>query len=141
MKTKKYNIDLKNFCGLDYLTLLGCPVYDHPEYGQIIDLEPIEMEQLAAKTIIIEMLPIRGKEVKLMRSSLGLSLEKFAREFKISSSTVLKWERAVDERLSLANEIIVRLFVAEKLKCILSSDYSKLINVTAATQPILIKTA
>lgn len=141
MKKKIYYANLENFCGLEYMTLQDCPVYDHPEYGQIIDMSPEDMELLAAKTIILNMLPIRGKEVKLLRSSLGLSLEKFAREFKVASSTVLKWERAIDERLSLPNELAVRLFVAEKLECHIPSEYSKLIDVEKPRHSIIVKAA
>ncbi len=141
MKNKIYYINLENFCGLEYLTLQACPVYDHPEHGQVIDLLPVDMELLAARAVIQNMVPIRGKEVKLLRSALDLSLEKFAREFGVASSTVLKWERATSERLSLANEMVVRLFCAEKLSCQLSMHYSDLIDIVVPKTPILIKAA
>lgn len=141
MKKKLYYKNLENFCGLEYLILQDCPLYDHPEHGQVIDLPPHEMELLAAKTIIQSRVPLRGKEVKLLRSALDLSLEKFAREFKIASSTVLKWERAVNERLSLPNEIVVRLFCAEKLSCQLSAQYSDLTHVIEPKTPIFISAA
>src|SRR3989344_1703583 len=127
MKKKLYFRDLENFCGFDYLILQDCPVYDHPKHGQIVDLPPHEMELLAAKSIIQNRVPIRGREIKLLRSVLDLSLEKFARDFKVASSTVLKWERAINERLSLPNEMVVRLFCAEKLSCQISAQYSDLI--------------
>lgn len=141
MKKKIYYKNLENFCGFEYLILQDCPMYNHPEYGEVIDMPPQEMEMLAAKTIIQNKIPICGKEVKLLRSVLDLSLEKFAREFKVASSTVLKWERAVNERLSLPNEMVVRLFCAEKLSCQLSTYFSELTDVVKPKAPILIKTA
>ncbi len=141
MKKKIYYENLENFCGLEYLTLQDAPMYKHSKYGEIIDLPPHEMELLAAKTIIQNKVSIRGKEVKLLRSALDLSLEKFAREFDLASSTVLKWERAANERLSLPNEVVVRLFCAEKLACQISTQYSELIEVVTPTTPILIKAA
>jgi hypothetical protein len=46
---------------------------------------------------------------------LGLSLEKFAREFDLTSGCILKWEKAPEEYISRPNQIAVSLFVAEKL--------------------------
>lgn len=141
MKKKIYYQNLENFCGLEYLVFQDAPVYNHPEYGQVIDLPPLQMEIFAAKTVIQSKVPIRGKEVKLLRSALDLSLEKFAREFDLASSTVLKWERALNDRLSRPNEIAVRLFCAEKLACQLSAYYSELIDVVVPKTPIFIKAA
>lgn len=117
---------IENFCGLEYLTVHGCPVYNDPKYGQIIDIKPEAMEKFAAKIILNHMIPIRGKELKLLRSALGFSLEQFAREFQNASSTILRWEKAIDQRLDRSDEIAVRLFVAEKLDVSVPHTFSEL---------------
>ncbi len=142
MSSKKiYYRKLDNFCGIEYLTLDHVPMYDDKDLGTVIDMPPEEMEMLAAQAIIRNFLPIRGKEVHLLRSAIGLSLEKFARLFNLSAGTVLSWEKAKDERMSLPNELAVRLCVAEKLLLAIPSDYSKLVHAEAPPKTIVIHAA
>ncbi len=141
MKKKIYYTKIENFCGLEYLTLENAPTYKDSEYGEVIDLTAFEKSKLAAEQILYNMVPIRGKEVSILRLSLGLSLEKFAREFKLSSATVLKWERAKVSRLSLPNEIAVRLFCAEKLNHYIEKNYSYLVAAQIPLQTIKFKAA
>ena len=115
--------ELPNFCGMEYLIAKNVPMYK-TKWGEVVDLDPKGMERIAAKAIIEKNYPIRGKEVHLFRSALDLSLERFARELDLSAAGVLKWERNTEGRLSLPNEIAVRLYVAEKLKVPLELKWS-----------------
>jgi len=114
-KKKTYSIKVDNFCGIEYLVAENVPAYDDSKYGPIIALDPKEMEILAATAIIENNYPIRGREVHLFRSVVGLSLERFAGVFGLSGAGVLKWERNPTKRLDLANEWMIRSFMLEKL--------------------------
>lgn len=141
MKTKKYYGTLEHLCGIEYLTLENVPMYLDPTHGEVIDMKPKDLEILAAKAIIRHFLPIRGREVHLMRSAIGMSLEKFARLFDLSAGTVLNWERALDARLSIPNELAVRLCIAEKFALAIPSDYSKLTHSEVPAKVIVVRAA
>jgi DNA-binding transcriptional regulator YiaG len=141
MKKKIYYERLENFCGLEYLTVEKAPMYDHPEYGTVVDITAAEETKIASRYIIRHMVPLRGKEVSILRRSLGLSLDKFGRAFGLSAGAVLKWERAKDTRLSLVNELVVRLYCAEVMKLQVPHDYSKLIDVEEPTKQIMVSVA
>lgn len=74
-----------------------------------------ELEKKMAKAII-QIKPLRGKEVKFLRKTLGLSLGKLVVEMKgmVDQSTVSRWEVKGEERLSPANESLMRSFFAYK---------------------------
>jgi DNA-binding transcriptional regulator YiaG len=114
-KKKTYPIRIEKFCGIEYLVAENVPAYDGGKYGPIIDLDPKEMEALAARAIIENNYPIRGLEVRLFRSVVDLSLERFAGIFGLSGAGILKWEKDPTKRLELANEWMIRSFMAEKL--------------------------
>lgn len=129
MKKKKiYFKKLENFCGLEYLTLDNCPMYDDPEFGAVIDLKMNDMTKLAAIQVIVNMVPLRGLEVAILRNALGMSYEHFARCFKLSPGTVFKWEKAKLESISLPNDFLVRYFAAEKMKCKIPKTFEGLTN-------------
>ncbi len=120
MEKKIYTAEIKNFLGIEYLVGKNVPVYDS-KFGQVIDLDPAFMEKAAAEAIIKSGAHLRGKEVKLIRSALDLSLEKFAGKLDLSAATVMKWERASETRLALTNEVAVKLFAAELLNVAIPS--------------------
>ena len=66
--------------------------------------------------IIVQIKPLRGKEIKFLRKVLGFSLGKLVVEMKgmIDQSTVSRWEQKGNERLSPANESLMRSFFAYK---------------------------
>jgi DNA-binding transcriptional regulator YiaG len=114
-KKKNHTIRIEKFCGFEYLVGENVPVYHDAKFGPIIELPPRDIEILAAKAIVENSYPIRGREIHLFRSVLDLSLERFAAQFSLSGAGVLKWERNPHKRLDLANEWMIRSFMAEKL--------------------------
>ncbi|MCK5073795.1 MAG: hypothetical protein KAQ98_10245 [Bacteriovoracaceae bacterium] len=114
MKSRKL---MNNYYGLGYIDV-EVPIRIEKvgeEDVEVIDMDIADVEKLVAKTIIEEKVPIRGREVKFLRKVLGLSMEKFARNFDFSSAAILKWEKDDDKRLSLVNELAVRTFVNDML--------------------------
>ena len=108
---------LHNYYDLGYIDV-EVPIETRQVGGEEMDIITVKMgvvEKLVTKTIIEQKIPIRGKEVKFMRKALGLSLDKFSRDFEITSTTVMKWEKNEDKRLSLVNELAIRMFIKEAL--------------------------
>lgn len=114
MKNKKLRENISSFAGLEYLTVTGVPVLKN-EFGTFIDVEPLLIERMAAVVVLENELPIRGRELKIIRGALDLSLAKFARNFNKDAATILKWEKEPLKRIDLANETLIRIFAAEKL--------------------------
>lgn len=124
-KWKEKSVD--GLVPLDYIRFLNVPM-KQSKYGPIIDLEPSTLDQLAAKAIIKQRIPLRGKEVKFLRKVLGLSLEKFANKMGLSSGTVFHWEKVETERLAPVNEVCVRSLLAEELNVDLQAKFSQLLG-------------
>ncbi|MGZ3794431.1 MAG: hypothetical protein ACXVCP_18935 [Bdellovibrio sp.] len=114
MKKKKFKKNISNFCGLEYLTVKAVPMVQ-TAHGEFMDVDPLNLERMAAWAILNYELPIRGKELKIIRGALDLSLAKFARNFDKDAGTILKWEQKPLARLSLADELLVRIFASEQL--------------------------
>jgi hypothetical protein len=74
------------------------------------------------------LVPLRGKKVRLLRKVPGLSYEKFAGPMDPSAATVMKWERAEKARLHLVNKIAVRAFVAGRLWLHVDALFLKLVG-------------
>ena len=132
--------DIRGFLGLEYIVLTNVPIRD-TQFGEVIDVKPNVLENITARAIITHRVPIRGKEVKFLRKTLGLSLERFASEIKLTSGSIFKWERAADERLHPINEIAVRAFVAEQLNIDLSGKYSELVASKEFPKEIVLNTS
>ena len=109
---KKTKID--NFAGFKYISLINVPIKS-TRHGEMIDMDPQKLDLIVAKAIIEKQIPIHGKELKFLRKVLGMSLEKFANEIDLVSTSVFRWEKNEDERLAKVNEVAVRAFIAEKL--------------------------
>jgi DNA-binding XRE family transcriptional regulator len=124
---KKWKENLEGLVPLEYIRFLNVPLKES-EHGPVIDLPPHFLDMLAAKAVIKERIPLRGKEVKFLRKTLGLSLEKFANQLGLTSGAVFRWEQNTEERLLPINEIAVRTFVAEKLGVELTGKFSELLG-------------
>ena len=135
---KHWKEDLKGLVGLDYILFKNVPMRQS-EYGPIIDLAPGVLEKLAAQAIIEHRIPIRGKEVKFLRKTLGFSMEKFASKLELTSGAVFKWEKDPDERLHPTNEIVVRAFVAEALGVEIAGKYSVLLGKSEQPEELILK--
>jgi DNA-binding transcriptional regulator YiaG len=105
---------IKGFANLDYLTLIDVPVRKTSS-GEVLDVSLSELERLAAIAILENRFSIKGAEVKLFRSVLDLSLAAFGEKLGYKDTTILNWEKDSKKRLSLVNEVAVKLLVGEHL--------------------------
>ena len=118
---------MNNLVPLEYIYFINVPI-KKTKYGSIIDLEPGVLENLAAKAVIQNNIPLRGKEIKFLRKTLGLSLEKFANKIDLVSSTIFRWENDENNRIGSANEVLVRCFMSEILGIEIQIKMSELIG-------------
>ena len=119
---KKWVQDINGLLGLNYIQFKCVPMRDS-QYGPVIDLDPMVLEKMAGAAIIKEKIPIRGKEVLFLRKILGLSMERFAAKFGLSSGTIFHWEKNENERLSTINEMAVRSLMAQELAIEISGKF------------------
>ena len=124
---KKWKEDFNDLTSLPYIHFLNVPMYES-KHGPVIDVNIGVMEKLAAKAVVKQRIPLRGLEVKFLRKTLGLSLEKFANKLGLTSGTVFHWEKEQSKRLIPVNEAAVRSFVAEELNLEISGKFSDLIG-------------
>ena len=126
-KQKTWKEDLQGILDLDYVVIKNVPMIQTKE-GSAINYDYGLIETQVAKAILEKHVPIRGAEVKFFRKTLGLSYEKFARELSVASTTVMRWEQEKLERLSTSNEVLIKVFMAEKLGIELLARLSSLVS-------------
>ncbi len=119
--------DLESFAGLEYIKIKQVPMR-YSTKGGVIDVKPLVIEKLVARALIASRVPLHGAEVKLLRASLGLSLDKFARRLGLTPGAIFYWEKAAQERLSVVNEIAVRALFADELAVEISGRLSQLVG-------------
>ena len=124
---KKWKENLDGLVSLEYIHFTNVPMKDSKQ-GPVIDLEPHVLERLAAKAIVENRIPLRGREIKFLRKALGLSLEKFANKLGLTSGSVFHWEKLEEQRLTPVNEAAVRSLAAEELDLEISGKFSLLLG-------------
>lgn len=127
MLKRQWIEDLNGWDGLVYLRLKGVPMKRLKNTGAI-DFDPGKLERLIAKSILQSRVPIRGKELKLLRAAVRLSLNRFAYRLGLTYGAIHAWEKATKQRLSPINEIAVRLLCGEELGIELSGRFSDLLG-------------
>lgn len=126
-RVKKWKGELKNATPLEYIVFMNVPMRSS-DHGEVVDLDIEVLERLAATAVVENRVPLRGKEVRFLRKVLGLSYEKFAGPMDLSAATVMKWEKAENDRLHPVNEVAVRTYVAERLGLHVEGAFSKLVG-------------
>ena len=106
---------LRGFGGLPYVTVEGIPIRK-TKFGDVIDLPPNAIGRAVATALVVEGIPLRGREVHFLRKILGLSMGRFGAKFDLSGTAIMKWEKDPEKRLPPVNEVAVRALVAEELK-------------------------
>ena len=99
---------ISNYGGLEY-------VFITLRRDSISIKDALKIDQNIAQAIIKHM-PLRGKELLFLRKQLKLSCAKLSVELKgtFDASTLFKWEKKKDDRLSPSNEMFMRIFFAEQ---------------------------
>lgn len=112
---------IKNYAGLEYVIVTTT--------GKSIPVNLLlKIEQDIAKKII-QHRPLRGKEVSFLRRQLSLSCAKLSVKLNgnFDASTISRWEKDPEKRLSPQNEMYMRVFFAEQFKLSLKAKNDSLI--------------
>jgi DNA-binding transcriptional regulator YiaG len=134
-RTIRYTI-----CGLDYVYLENVPVRQ-TKHGEVLDADLAVIEREIASEIVRQGIPIRGAEVRFLRKSLGMSMERFGRLLGLSPPAILKWERESQKRLHPTNEVAVRALMAEQLGVIVEGKFTVLRGKSASPGRLTLRVA
>ena len=101
---------IKKYGGLEY-------VFVTLKKGKISIEAALEIDCKIAKEIVRHK-PLRGKEILFLRKQLKLSCAKLSVKLNgtFDASTISKWERKQEDRLSPSNEMYMRVFFSEQFK-------------------------
>lgn len=114
--------EYKGFMNLNYIRVKNVPAQEDKEFGYLVSAKVMrQIEKKVAAALLVEHVPICGREVEFFRSILGMSQRNFAELFDVSQVAILKWEKDHSKRLSLANEIAFRVIMANQLGLVLKS--------------------
>jgi DNA-binding transcriptional regulator YiaG len=118
---------VRGYFDLDYVVLIDIPVREG-KFGSVIAVDPAVLERQIARELILQRVPLRGKEITFLRKVIGLSLEKFGNAVGYTGSGVLKWEKDPERRLDKLGEAAMRSFFAEKLGVQISGWFNELVG-------------
>jgi putative transcriptional regulator len=99
-------------CRLPYVYLRNGYLLRHGEGIVIRDAE--SLHEAIAVSIITRVRPLRGQEVRFLRSALKMSQASLARGLQITRVTVARWEGAPDEPIPGIADTALRLFCPAK---------------------------
>ena len=112
---------IKRYSGLEY-------VYVTLKKDSISIEDALRIDYKIAKEIVKHK-PLRGKEILFLRKQLNLSCSKLSVSLNgaFDASTIAKWEKKEEDRLSPSNEMYMRVFFSEQLKVKLNAKNNELI--------------
>ena len=112
---------INSYAGLEY-------VFVTLKKGSISIEDALEIDYKIAKEIVKHK-PLRGKEILFLRKQLKLSCAKLSVMLggTFDASTISKWEKKGDDRLSPSNEMYMRVFFAEQLHVRINAKSNELI--------------
>ena len=112
---------IKNYAGLEY-------VHVTLKKGKISIENALEIDYKIAKEIVKHK-PLRGKEILFLRKQLKLSCAKLSVLLggTFDASTISKWEKKLEDRLSPSNEMYMRVFFSEQFKVKVNATSNELV--------------
>jgi DNA-binding transcriptional regulator YiaG len=104
-------------CGLDDVWLANGFHVEETEYGAGFRIEhATELHLVIAMSIVNGKRPLRGQEVRFLRTVMNLSQETLAKALGVDRATVHRWEKARDKPLAMMQDIAVRTTYAARAK-------------------------
>lgn len=128
-------------CGLDNVFIEGMEVLQDHAGEETLEIPAIGMlHSVIAESIVMLPSKMSGKELRFLRTEMGLTQEKLADVLKVSLLTVSRWERE-ESPIKDTAEMLIRLMAVEHLKLHVELDVdsvsAKVIR-AARTYPIRI---
>jgi DNA-binding transcriptional regulator YiaG len=102
-------------CGLDNVLIEGLPVHVDDDGDEGYNIPNVKLLHKAiAASIVMHEAAITPKELRFLRTELGLTQAELARVVHVDTQTVGRWERG-ETPLQPAAEVIVRRLAIERL--------------------------
>jgi putative zinc finger/helix-turn-helix YgiT family protein len=81
-------------CGLDSVTLRHIPIHtcDSCGYSEVEIPEIMTLHELIAMLLVTTASSLSGREIRFVRTSMGMTAEAFAKGLRVSKITVSRWE-------------------------------------------------
>lgn len=124
---KNWIENISGWSGLSYVVLLGMPMKRSKDSG-VPDMPDDKINKLIAQKIIQSQVPIKGRELQILRAATRLSLNSFANKIGVTYGAVYYWEKNIKKRLQPFQEVAIRLLCAEELNFEASNKYSELVG-------------
>jgi hypothetical protein len=124
---KRWTEDLIGIANLDYIVFKNVPMRES-KWGPVIEVREIILEQITLKALVLERIPLHGREVLFIRKALGLTIQEFAEKLRLTHGAIQGWEKKPEARLLPFNEIALRVFLAEEMKIDIFARFSELIG-------------
>jgi DNA-binding transcriptional regulator YiaG len=103
-------------CGLDYIWL--CNGFERRETarGEVIKINDLKgLHAAIANWIVKNPEPLRGQEVKFLRSMLGISQDALGKVLRQSRATVARWEGSPTKAIPAASDSWFRVVYSKKI--------------------------
>jgi transcriptional regulator with XRE-family HTH domain len=122
MTTKIYHY---TECGLDNVFIEGiCPVTDHA--GEVTFTIPAIglLHQVIAEGIVMQSGKMSGRELRFLRTEMGMTQAQLADVLRVSLLTISRWERE-ENPIHDASEMLIRLLAMTRLELHVQLDVDK----------------
>ena len=102
-------------CGLDNVVIEGIDIVIDDAGEQVYCIENVtSLHKIIAHALITQEQSVSGKELRFLRTEMGLTQEQLAQILNVARGTINRWETQRD-RINPTAEFLVRMLVAEKL--------------------------
>jgi transcriptional regulator with XRE-family HTH domain len=128
-------------CGLDNVVIEGLPVCKDQTGEETITIPAVGvLHHVIAQGIVTLPAKITGKELRFLRSELGMTQAELAETLRVSLLTISRWERE-ENPITDSAEMLVRLLADERLELganLSVSSVSEKVRHIARSEPITI---
>lgn len=138
MNDKTFRYDA---CGLDNVEIAGLEFVIDDDGDECIRIPRInELHKLLVRMIVSREKGMSGKELRFLRTEMGMTQAELAKIVKRDVQSIGRWERG-ENPIEPNAELIIRLLVAEKLELHLNEDVATMSAwcvTPAGTQPLIV---
>ena len=102
-------------CGLDNVQIKGVTVVTDDAGNEVYCLPQVQsLHKAIAHEIVAKESSIDGKEIRFLRTEMGMTQEELAKVLGVARNTVVRWEKN-KPRIDAAAEVVVRMLSMERL--------------------------
>jgi len=128
-------------CGLDNVIIQGMENTEDNAGNETITIPAIGMlHQVIAKGVVTQPSKMGGRELRFLRTEMGLTQDELARVLKVTLLTISRWERE-ESPIKDTAEMLIRLLAVERLELDVEMSVdivASKVTASSKTEPILI---